>query len=141
MLRLSMASLAGALSCIGVPLAAQAQSAGLPDGEGKELVEAVCTACHQTNQITRSSGYTRAGWEELIATMIDLSGSPPEQGAIVDYLAMHFPPNDRAGAQADARRRRDRVQGMAGADARPALARPGRGGRTARSGGPGNGAT
>jgi virginiamycin B lyase len=94
MLRLSMASVAVALSCVWVPLAAQAQTAGLPDGDGKELVEAVCIGCHETNQITRSSGYTRAGWQELIGTMIDLSGSPQEQGAIVDYLATHFPPND-----------------------------------------------
>jgi virginiamycin B lyase len=67
----------------------------LPDGAGKELVEGVCTGCHQTNQITRSSGYTREGWAELTSTMIDLSGSPDEQERILDYLAQHFPPNDR----------------------------------------------
>ena len=66
-----------------VPLAAEAQSgaSGLPEGAGKELVESVCTACHQTNQITRSSGYTREGWRELTSTMVDLSADtelPPE---------------------------------------------------------------
>ena len=96
MLRVSIASLAGALPGRCVPVAAQAQSApsGLPEGEGRELVEAVCTGCHQTNQITRSSGYSREGWRELTGTMVDLSGSPAEQAAIVDYLAEHFPPND-----------------------------------------------
>jgi virginiamycin B lyase len=96
MLRPSIAALAGALSWALVPVAAQAQGAasGLPDGAGRELVEAVCTGCHQTNQITRSSGYTRAGWQELIGTMVDLSGSP-EQDEIVQYLATHLPPNDR----------------------------------------------
>jgi virginiamycin B lyase len=96
-LRLSAAALAGALAWLLVSVAAQAQSeaSGLPDGAGKELVEAVCTSCHQTNQITRGSGYTRAGWQELIGTMIDLSGSPEEQGAIVEYLATNFPPSDR----------------------------------------------
>jgi virginiamycin B lyase len=95
--RLSMASLAGALAWLLVPVAAEAQSqpSGLPDGEGRELVEAVCTGCHQTNQITRSSGYTREGWRELAGTMIDLSGSPEDQAAIVDYLATHFPPHAR----------------------------------------------
>ncbi|MCE3247560.1 MAG: cytochrome [Geminicoccaceae bacterium] len=46
---------------------AQAQSAasGPPKGEGRELVKAVCTGCDQTNQITRSSGYTHVGWQEL----------------------------------------------------------------------------
>ncbi len=77
------------------PVAASAQSqlAKLPDGLGKDTVEALCTGCHQTNQITRSSGYTREGWQELTGTMIDLSGSPTEQRAIVEYLAAHFPPN------------------------------------------------
>jgi virginiamycin B lyase len=97
MLRRSIAALAGALSWVLVAVAAQAQSeaSSLPDGPGKELVEAVCTGCHQTNQITRSSGYTRAAWQELIGTMIDLSGSPTERDRITEYLATHFPPNAR----------------------------------------------
>jgi cytochrome c5 len=68
MLRLSIASFAGALLGAAVPVAAQAQSqtSELPDGAGKEVIAAVCTACHQTNQITRSSGYTADGWQELI---------------------------------------------------------------------------
>ena len=97
MLRRPIAALAGVLSCGLVPRAAQAQSAAsdLPDGAGKELVEAVCTACHQTNPITRSSGYAQDGWQELIGTMVDLSGSPEERDRITAYLAAHFPPNDR----------------------------------------------
>ena len=95
----SIASLAAAFLGMLVPVVAQAQSAAsaLPEGAGKELVEAVCTGCHQTNQITRSSGYSRAGWQELTSTMIDLSGSPEERDGITQYLATHFPPNtDRA---------------------------------------------
>ncbi|MDP2621098.1 MAG: hypothetical protein Q8P46_13165 [Hyphomicrobiales bacterium] len=97
MLRLSLASLAGAFSCLLVPLAAQAQNqaSGLPEGAGKELVGNVCTACHRTNQITRSSGYSREGWKELTSTMIDLSGSPEERDRITQYLAANFPPNAR----------------------------------------------
>jgi virginiamycin B lyase len=67
----------------------------LPDGEGRELVEAICTGCHQTNQILRSSGYTADGWKELAATMIDLSEGTEEEQQIVAYLAERFPPNDR----------------------------------------------
>jgi virginiamycin B lyase len=70
--------------------AQQGQSAPLPAGAGKELVESVCTGCHPTDQITRSSGYTREGWRELILTMIDLSASP-DFGTISEYLATHFP--------------------------------------------------
>jgi virginiamycin B lyase len=97
MLRRSIALSAGAF--LGVAVAAvapaQSQAPALPDGAGKELVEAVCTACHQTNQITRSSGYTADGWRELIATMVDLSGDPEAQGEITRYLAAHFPPTDK----------------------------------------------
>ncbi|SLN66355.1 Vgb family protein [Oceanibacterium hippocampi] len=72
-----------------------ASAAGLPEGEGRDVVEAICTACHGTNQIMRSSGYTADDWRELIGTMIDLSGGPEEQRQIVGYLATHFPPNER----------------------------------------------
>ena len=97
MRRLSIAAAASALSCALVPGVTEAQSEApeLPDGAGKEVVEAVCTSCHQTDQITRSSGYDRAGWQELTGTMIDLSGSTKERNAITEYLAAHFPPNDR----------------------------------------------
>jgi mono/diheme cytochrome c family protein len=45
-----------------LPLAAQAQGPAqilgpaLPQGNGKDLVEAVCTQCHQVNMVTASSG-------------------------------------------------------------------------------------
>ena len=67
--------------------AAQNQPARLPAGAGKDLVEGTCVGCHQTNQITRSSGYTEEGWKELTGTMIDLSGSPEEREKIAGYLA------------------------------------------------------
>lgn len=73
----------------------QSMAIGLPDGDGRELVNGVCTACHQTNQITRSSGYTAADWKELTSTMVDLSGSPQQQNDIAQYLAEHFPPNTK----------------------------------------------
>jgi len=94
MFRLSKTSLAVAFFCMVGPSMAQVQSNDLPVGPGKEAVQSVCLACHNTNQITRSSGYTRAGWRELIGTMIDLSGSP-EQETITGYLATHFPENTR----------------------------------------------
>jgi virginiamycin B lyase len=92
----SMISLAGALCFMVVPALAQGQyaqpgqSSPLPAGAGKALVEGICTGCHPTDQITRSSGYTREGWRELILTMIDLSASP-DLGTITEYLATHFP--------------------------------------------------
>ncbi|MFK8031625.1 MAG: cytochrome C [Gammaproteobacteria bacterium] len=74
-----------------VSLSVQGQS--LPEAEGSELVNAVCTTCHRTNLIARSSGYTRAHWDELTSTMINL-GESPQKDSILDYLAAHFPPSD-----------------------------------------------
>ena len=74
---------------------AQSKPSGLPDGAGKEQVEALCTACHQAREILSSSGYTREGWNELIGTMVDLSGAPNARDEITGYLATHFPPNER----------------------------------------------
>ncbi|TQV73563.1 cytochrome C [Exilibacterium tricleocarpae] len=73
----------------------QGSTAELPQGNGRELVGSLCTACHQVNQITRSSGYSSEGWQALIDTMIDLSASPNEQARIVKYLATHYPPNTK----------------------------------------------
>jgi len=89
MSRLSITLSLGVFFLSVVPLTAQDQPAQLPEGDGKQLVQSVCTACHETNQITRSSGYTPEGWREVIQTMINLSGSPAE--TITKYLATHFP--------------------------------------------------
>ena len=80
-----------------VPINANAQSktAALPESAGKQTVEAVCTACHKTNLITRSSGYSPDHWRELIATMVDLSGDDTLRDEIVGYLAANFPPHDK----------------------------------------------
>lgn len=81
-----------ALSLI-APMAYGAQApVNLPDGEGKPLVQGMCSSCHQLNLLPRSCGYTREGWKEHVATMINLSGTPQEE-IIIQYLATHFPPH------------------------------------------------
>jgi len=65
------------------------QPVQLPDGPGKDMVQSTCTKCHALNLITGSWGYTREGWGELIASMVEL---PSDQaGTITSYLATHFP--------------------------------------------------
>jgi len=66
------------------------QAITLPDGTGKDLVQAACTKCHGLNQITNSTGYTRDKWHELFATMVKLPD--PQVAAVSQYLAAHFPP-------------------------------------------------
>ncbi len=81
------------------PLQVQAQV--LPPGEGRDLVEANCTGCHGTGNISRSLGYTAEGWKQLALTMVYLDGTP-ELDTIAAYLAEHFPPNvDRAPVSVD----------------------------------------
>ena len=75
--------------------AAPALAQGLPGGPGRALVQGVCTGCHQTREIERSLGYTRAHWQELIANMIDLSATPEQEKQILDYLAQNFPPKEK----------------------------------------------
>ncbi|HEX6999316.1 MAG TPA: cytochrome C [Gammaproteobacteria bacterium] len=68
--------------------------APLPDGPGKAEVEATCVACHPTNLIVGSTGYTQDGWRYLTSKMIALE--EPLAGTITQYLATHFAPkNDR----------------------------------------------
>lgn len=76
-------------------LISQAAWADLPEGAGKELVEGYCTSCHAVNRITGSMGYEAGDWLALTESMIDLSGAPEQRQQLVDYLATHFPPNQR----------------------------------------------
>ncbi|HSG91965.1 MAG TPA: hypothetical protein VLA56_22310 [Pseudomonadales bacterium] len=86
-----------ALNALGLllVLAAAPTVRALPADEGRDAVEAACSACHDTGLIERSSGYTQADWRALTATMIDLSATPELRTRITAYLAEHFPPNDR----------------------------------------------
>ena len=100
---LSTAALVTALSS-GIAIAqAPGGNMPIPDGPGKDLVQGICTACHQTREIVRSMGYTKDGWKELIGTMIDLSKTPEQQEQVAAYLATHFPPekNPRPAKQVD----------------------------------------
>src|SRR3954471_14713575 len=70
-----------------------AAAVALPDGAGKPAVEAACTKCHALGLISRSGGYTRPGWEELIGTMVALPAA--QKSEIADYLAKNFPEQPR----------------------------------------------
>jgi virginiamycin B lyase len=94
-------ALLASLAVLALPLLAHgtAGAASLADGPGRDAVEAMCTGCHQTNQITNSAGYTAEGWRELTGTMIDLSADPPVHEDIIEFLSAYYPPNDRRAAK------------------------------------------
>jgi len=68
----------------------------LPDGPGKELVEATCSKCHGLNFVANSWGYSREAWETLYGSMVEV---PRDQRAVLsDYLAKNYPEKPRPGA-------------------------------------------
>ena len=68
----------------------------LPEGAGREHVQATCTRCHGLNMIANSWGYTKDGWQDRIATMVKLPAAELE--SISSYLAAHYPIKDVPGA-------------------------------------------
>lgn len=71
------------------PVVAQEALSGLPDGPGKQLVEAACVACHETDIIYSSTGYTHEQWKRLTSRMIALP--EPLASNITQYLSTSFP--------------------------------------------------
>jgi mono/diheme cytochrome c family protein len=72
--------------------AAQADD-GLPDGDGKKILNASCTACHDLTEVTKFKGfYTRDDWRDIVKTMIEY-GAKVKDGdvdVLVDYLTRNF---------------------------------------------------
>jgi competence protein ComEA len=64
----------------------------LPDGEGKALVEKVCSSCHGLDTAL-AEGYSEQGWKKLVNTMIarGAEASDDELDIMVKYLAKNFP--------------------------------------------------
>ena len=104
---------------------AAVRPSALPDGPGKEIVQAQCTKCHALGLIANSGGYTRQGWDDLFSTMVVL---PDDQKAqVADYLAKNFPEQPRPPAVVIPGPVNDFDQGVDRADARLAAARSGTG--------------
>jgi len=65
---------------------------GLPDGPGKDLVEAICSECHTTERIAAQQ-LTKPQWADKVLEMLqeapDVKQS--ERDTIVEYLAKSFP--------------------------------------------------
>src|SRR5215831_15324650 len=82
--------LATALIFLGLGLAAAAQ--GLPEGNGKEMVETLCVGCHELGRVT-AAGHTREEWPIVVDMMrnVGVPLSADQARDLTDYLAQNFP--------------------------------------------------
>lgn len=75
-----------------------ADELGLPSGNGREDVAALCAACHSM-AIVRQQGLDRDRWDELMSWMTNTQGMPALLGEqrklVVDYLAKNYGPQAR----------------------------------------------
>ena len=65
---------------------------GLPDGEGKQILQNVCTTCHDLDLVTGTQA-SKQGWEDIIKSMNAKGAglSDKDTSLLVDYLAKAFP--------------------------------------------------
>jgi hypothetical protein len=97
--RLGIALVALPLAFPGALLMVRVQEE-LPAGEGKKVVERVCTECHGTDEIT-SIKRTPDQWRRVVTDMLDrrdTKTSEEEAQQIIEYLIAHF--SRQAGVQA-----------------------------------------
>ena len=88
----TMAMSAAAAVAVAYPALAQ----DLPDGNGKEVVQMVCTGCHDLEPIT-ATGFTREDWGIVVQSMIMMGATikPEQVSLITNYLASNFPPKPK----------------------------------------------
>jgi cytochrome c5 len=69
----------------------------LPPGEGRKIVETVCSTCHGLEIVT-SKSYSRERWSKVVEEMI-AQGAPlskTETAKVVEYLSRNFGEKDHA---------------------------------------------
>lgn len=65
----------------------------LPDGNGKKILQASCTACHDLTEITKFKGYYgHDDWRDIVKTMIEYGAKVSDSDAdvLVDYLTKNL---------------------------------------------------
>jgi cytochrome c5 len=79
-----------ALCFCALPLRAQ-----LPEGEGKEIIERECAACHDTGHISGQKK-TRDDWIDTVSKMMDRGASlnAKEFDTVIAYLVKYFGKED-----------------------------------------------
>ena len=82
---------AGLLAVMVLGTGGMSSAQNLPDGDGRAILQAACTQCHELSSITNLR-LDRAGWEKVVAEMMSLGASmrDSEVDVAVTYLAAHF---------------------------------------------------
>jgi len=77
-------------------LIAPALAQDLPNGNGRDMVQMICSGCHDLSPIT-DGGFSRQDWETVVKSMIDMGATiTPEQVTVItNYLAVNFPPKPK----------------------------------------------
>ncbi|MGH9785530.1 MAG: helix-hairpin-helix domain-containing protein [Terriglobia bacterium] len=71
----------------------------LPEGKGKDVVEATCSACHGLTNVT-SGRNSKEVWKFIVADMVSRGAllEDAEITLVVEYLAEHFGPAKPSGS-------------------------------------------
>ncbi len=92
-----IAGAAWALSAAAAIASFPALAQDLPAGKGKDVVQMICSGCHDLSPITDGGGGTKEDWEGAVQGMIAMGATikPADVTVIVDYLAQNFPPKKK----------------------------------------------
>src|SRR5262245_37610164 len=80
---------------------AAVQDPQLPDGDGKKILQAACSACHGLDGVVRLH-LDKAGWEGLVSSMVSNGAQvdAKDMPVLIDYLVKNFGPAQPAGQAA-----------------------------------------
>jgi mono/diheme cytochrome c family protein len=85
---------AGVILAAGSPASADEFALKLPPGDGDDLTQTTCSACHSIDYLLMNSPFqTRKSWEAEVNKMINVFGAdvaPDDAKAIVNYLATNM---------------------------------------------------
>lgn len=77
---------------------ALAQDSVLPEGDGRDIVQAICSGCHSLRLVAQQ-GMSRKRWDKTLDWMVEQQGMPqldPEtERVILDYLGEHLGPRQQ----------------------------------------------
>src|SRR5258705_8729760 len=71
----------------------------LPAGPAKQVIQDICTACHELARIT-NAGHTHDEWDNIVHDMITMGAAlkPAQVSVVTNYLTSNFPPKARSSA-------------------------------------------